>query len=84
MERAGRPTSVLQSSRISKYDTLKLLDKMLTVQPKLEMMAKLNYPAQGSGVEWSAFYIKLFLLPTLPPDILGQFLPDISTSSNGG
>ena len=58
--RAGDP---LQSSGISKYDTLKLLDNVLTVEPKLEMMAKLNYPAQGSGVHFilNYFYYQHYL-----------------------
>ena len=50
--RSGDP---LQSS---KYDTLKLLDKV-----KLEMMAKLNHPAQGSGVHFilNYFYYQHYL-----------------------
>ena len=53
--RAGDP---LQSSGISKYDTLKLLDKV-----KLEMMAKLNHPAQGSRVHFilNYFYYQHYL-----------------------
>ena len=69
-----RAGDLLQSSRMSKYDTLRSFSTRCSSQIRNDGQAK-----SSSSGEWSAFYIKLFLSLTLPADILMQFLPDIST-----